>query len=197
MAKKKTDAQAPPKNEPTQWRSKIVGHGKVAASQLLANPFNHRRHPVKQRELVSASIDRVGIVKSIQVNRVTGRILDGHERVMQALSRGDGTLVDVEYVELSEEDEKKALLILDASREMAGIDNDRLDELVEQSALPDFFDDYVSGLVLSDSGPQKKFAVPLTKFLRVEVEIPDALEVQQGVSNVLKSMGLEAMVEVF
>jgi hypothetical protein len=185
------------KNEPAQWRSKIVGHGKVAADQLLANPFNHRLHPVKQRELVSASIDRVGIVKSIQVNRVTGRILDGHERVMQALSRGDGTLVDVEYVELSEEDEKKALLILDASREMAGIDNDRLDELVEQSALPDFFDDYVSGLVLSDSGPQKKFAVPLTKFLRVEVEIPDALQVQQGVSHVLKSMGLEAMVEVY
>ena len=194
MPKKKNASGA---NEPSKWRSKIVGHEKVAADQLLANPFNHRLHPLKQRELVSASISTVGIVKSIQVNRVTGHILDGHERVMQALSRGDDTLVDVEYVELSQEEEKKALLILDASREMAGIDNDRLSELVEQSALPDFFNDYVSGLVLSDSGPQKKFAVPLTKFLRVEVEIPDALEVQQGVSYVLESMGLEATVEVY
>ena len=180
-----------------QWQSKIVGHDRVPADQLLANPFNHRLHPVRQRELVNASIEAVGVVKSVQVNIVTGRILDGHERVMQALDRGDGTLVDVEYVELSEEDEKKALLILDASREMAGIDSERLSQLVDESKLPDFFSDYVCGLVLSDSGPQKQFAVPLTKFVRVEVEIVDAVAVQAGVAAVLESLGLTTKVEVY
>ena len=118
------------KNEPAQWRSKIVGHGKVAADQLLANPFNHRRHPQKQRDVVSASIQELGFIKSVIVNRLTGHIVDGHERVMQALGVGEETLIDVEYVELSPEDEKKALLILDASSELAELDASQLNLLV-------------------------------------------------------------------
>ena len=112
------------KNEPSKWQSKIVGHGKVPASQLLANPFNHRRHPEKQRQVVAASIEELGFIKSVIVNQLTGHIVDGHERVMQALGVGEETLVDVEYVELSPEDEKKALLILDASSELAEVDKE-------------------------------------------------------------------------
>ena len=112
------------KNEPSKWQSKIVGHGKVAASQLLANPFNHRRHPHKQREVVAASISELGFIKSVIVNQTTGHVLDGHERVMQAIGLGEDTLVDIEYVELSPEDEKKALLILDASSELAEVDKE-------------------------------------------------------------------------
>lgn len=41
---------------------------------------------------------------------------------MQAIGLGEDTLVDVEYVELSPEDEKKALLILDASSDLAEVD---------------------------------------------------------------------------
>ena len=118
------------KNEPSKWQSKIVGHGKVAASQLLANPFNHRRHPEKQRQVVAASIEELGFIKSVIVNQLTGHIVDGHERVMQALGVGDETLVDIEYVELSPEDEKKALLILDASSELAEIDSQSLQSLL-------------------------------------------------------------------
>jgi hypothetical protein len=189
--------EAMAKKKGMQWKSKIVGHDRVQAGQLLANPFNHRRHPEKQREVVSASIEELGFIKSVIVNRTTGHIIDGHERVMQALGIGEETLVDVEYVELSPDDEKKALLILDASREMAGIDNERLHDLVNESALPDFFDDYVKGLVLSDSGPQKKFAAPLTRFLRVEVEICDSDAVKQGLESVLNALGLQAAVEVY
>lgn len=122
------------KNEPSKWQSKIVGHGKVAASQLLANPFNHRRHPEKQRQVVAASIEELGFIKSVLVNRLTGHIVDGHERVMQALGVGEETEVDVEYVELSPEDEKKALLLLDASSELATVDASDLDALVSDCA---------------------------------------------------------------
>lgn len=110
------------KDKPAKWQSKIVGHAKVRADQLLANPRNHRRHPQKQREVVAASIEELGFCKSVIVNQQTGHIVDGHERVMQALGAGDGTLVDVEYVDLSEEDERKLLLILDASSELAEVD---------------------------------------------------------------------------
>ena len=130
MPKKASKQNASGRNEPSRWVSKIVGHEKVPASQLLANPFNHRKHPEKQRKVVAASIEELGFVKSVLVNRTTGRIIDGHERVMQALGVGDETLVDVEYVELSEEDEKKALLILDASSELAEVDACNLDELL-------------------------------------------------------------------
>ena len=131
MPKKKNASGA---NEPSKWRSKIVGHEKVQAGQLMANPFNHRRHPEKQRKVVAASINELGFIKSVIVNKVTGHIVDGHERVMQALGVGEETLVDVEYVELSPEDEKKALLVLDASSELAEVDASSLDQLVKDCA---------------------------------------------------------------
>lgn len=118
------------KNKPNKWQSRIVGHDKVRADQLLANPRNHRRHPQKQREVVAASIEELGFCKSVIVNQRTGYIVDGHERVMQALGAGDETLVDVEYVDLSEEDERKLLLILDASSELAEVDACDLEELL-------------------------------------------------------------------
>lgn len=113
-----------------RWESRIVGHDRVAAGQLLANPYNHRQHPKAQRDVVAASIEELGFVKSIIVNRRTGHIVDGHERAMQALGVGEDTLVDVEYVDLDEMEERKALLILDASSEMAKVDADLLRELV-------------------------------------------------------------------
>jgi hypothetical protein len=97
---------------------------------LLANPFNHRRHPDKQRKAVAASIREIGFVKSVIVNRTTGHVIDGHERIMQALAQGEDTMVDVEYVELSEEKEKLALLILDKTSELATVDNASLEALV-------------------------------------------------------------------
>jgi site-specific DNA-methyltransferase (adenine-specific) len=57
-------------------------------------------------------------------------VIDGHERIMQALAQGDDTMVDVEYVELSEEKEKLALLILDKTSELATVDNASLEALV-------------------------------------------------------------------
>lgn len=122
------------KNKQVQWKSKIVGHDRVPASQLLANPYNHRRHPQQQRDVVAASIGELGFIKSVIVNRTTGHIVDGHERVMQALGVSEETLVDVEYVELSPEDEKKALLILDASSELAEVDAADVNALVQECA---------------------------------------------------------------
>ena len=150
---KKKNASGP--NEPSKWRSKIVGHEKVQAGQLMANPFNHRRHPEKQRKVVAASIEELGFIKSVLVNKTTGHIVDGHERVMQALGVGEETLVDVEYVELSPEDEKKALLILDASSQLAGTDAECLDELLRSvqtsnDALGDWFIELAEAAKLID-----------------------------------------------
>ncbi len=60
-------------------------YGVRAADQFLANPSNPRIHPQKQRDAVAASIDTLGMISPVVVNRRTGYLIDGHERVMQAL----------------------------------------------------------------------------------------------------------------
>jgi hypothetical protein len=114
------------------WVSKIVAHAKVPASDLQANPANHRVHPNKQKAVLQASITELGFVKSVIVNRQTGLILDGHARVEQAMTENPGMLVDVEYVELTPDEERKALLILDASSSLATIDSSQLTQLVDE-----------------------------------------------------------------
>lgn len=144
-----------------KWKSSIVGHDKVRADQLLANPANHRRHPQKQRDIVAASIEELGFCKSVIVNKRTGNIVDGHERVMQALGVGDETLVDVEYVDLSEADERKLLLILDASSELAETDADSLDDLLRSvqtgsDALGEWFTELAESAGLVDADDERE-----------------------------------------
>lgn len=108
---------------PSDWRSKIIGHDKVDPETLIAHPDNFRVHPVAQREALAASIRELGYIRSVTVNVNTGHIVDGHERVMQALqlkaATGDDVLIDVEYVDLSPEQEKLALAIFDPISAMA------------------------------------------------------------------------------
>lgn len=117
------------------WRSRIVGHDSVDPEQLTGNPRNHRTHPQEQRVVVRDSIAEFGFVKSVLVNKTTGFIVDGHERVWQALEakQTDPTvMIDVEYVELSEGEEAAVLAILDASTDMAIVDPVKLDELLRE-----------------------------------------------------------------
>lgn len=113
------------------WTSRIVGHDRVDPATLIPHPHNPRTHPPEQREALTAAIEEVGFIRSVTVNRVTGHLIDGHERVWQAVHSGQPT-IDVEYVELSEEAERKALATLDRIGELAEIDPVRLDELLRQ-----------------------------------------------------------------
>ncbi len=113
----------------SQWQSRIVGHGRVAPDQLVANPHNFRSHPPEQRQALKDAIAEVGFLRSVTVNRVTGNLVDGHERVWQALT-SEQEFIDVEYVELTEDEEKKALLTLDPISEMARADAEKLGELM-------------------------------------------------------------------
>ena len=59
--------------------------------------------------------------------------MDGHERLWQALAAVEtnpDVRIDVEYVELSEAEEAKALAVLDATTELAEVDPIKLDELL-------------------------------------------------------------------
>jgi DNA modification methylase len=111
------------------WESKIVGHDRVAPDQLLAHPMNWRTHPQSQREALRAAIEELGYIRSVTVNKRTGNLVDGHERVWQALT-SEQPFIDVEYVDLSPEDELKALATMDPISELATVDKGKLDELL-------------------------------------------------------------------
>ena len=74
------------------WRNRIVGSGEEAPHQLLANPQNWRLHPAVQRNALRGSLDTVGWVQQVMVNRRTGFVVDGHARVEEALSRHETTV---------------------------------------------------------------------------------------------------------
>ena len=107
------------------WENRIVGFDPaVAADQLLANPLNHRCHPSEQSAMLRAALDELGWVSAVTVNTVSGCVVDGHLRVGEAVAAGES--VPVLYVELSEEEERKALAVFDAITDMATVDRDVL-----------------------------------------------------------------------
>ncbi len=110
--------------------NRIIGYGTKPADQFKANEFNYRTHPQKQRDAVQASLRELGWIGVVVENRQTGNLVDGHERVWQALAGNE----DVPYieVELSEDEEKLALAIFDPITYMAETDAGILDALLRE-----------------------------------------------------------------
>ncbi len=95
------------------WKSKIVGKIQwVDPRTLLPNEKNFRVHPDNQASALLGRIEDVGWIDIIKVNQNTGHIVDGHLRVRQAIEQGQ-PVVPVVYLDLTEEEEAKALLYLD------------------------------------------------------------------------------------
>lgn len=127
-----------PQKEPrSAWKNRIVGTGLVDATELLANPRNWRLHPDNQRAALDKVLDMVGWVQNVIVNRRTGFVIDGHLRADMAISKGEK--VPVQYVDLSPEEESLILATFDRLTAMAGVDSEKLSELVEDAseAFPD------------------------------------------------------------
>lgn len=119
-----------------QWRNRIVGEGLEAPDQLLANPFNWRVHPAFQQEALDGSLNEIGWIQRVIVNQRSGHVVDGHLRVSLAL-KYDEPAVPVLYVDLTEEEEQKALLVLDPISARAATDKVKLEELLQMASTED------------------------------------------------------------
>jgi hypothetical protein len=110
--------------------NRIIGYGTKPADQFLPNELNYRTHPQRQRDAVQASLRELGWIGVAVENRTTGRLIDGHERVWQALANNE----DVPFieVELTEEEERLALAIYDPITQMAKTDTVILDALLDE-----------------------------------------------------------------
>src|SRR5690606_28460585 len=83
------------------FKNRIIGYATKPADQFLFNELNYRKHPQRQRDAVNGSLRELGWIAAVIENVRTGRLVDGHERVWQALQKNE----DVPYlqVDLSEE----------------------------------------------------------------------------------------------
>lgn len=112
------------------WVNRIVDHGSADPSQLLAHPDNFAIHPLHQQRILEGALDRLGWIRPVIVNRVTGHVISGHLRVQLALRR-DETSIPVDYVELDPEEEAAVLATFDPIGLMAETRSDDLAALLE------------------------------------------------------------------
>lgn len=110
--------------------NRIVEYGEKAADQFTANPDNPRLHPQFQREVMAAALNELGWIAPVIENQNTGYLVDGHERVMQALLNND--LVPYVLVNLSPAEEALALATFDPIGELARYDNAQVNQLIAQ-----------------------------------------------------------------
>jgi ParB-like chromosome segregation protein Spo0J len=113
-----------------EWQNRIVGSGEVRVEEILAHPDNWRIHPKEQQDALLEVLGSVGWVQQIVINRTTGRLVDGHLRVLLADREGEET-VPALLVELTEEEERKVLATLDPIAALAVADKEKLTALLE------------------------------------------------------------------
>jgi hypothetical protein len=159
------------------WKNRIVREEWVDPNQLIANPFNVRVHSLKQRSLVEESLSEFGWIDRIIVNDNTGNVIDGHLRVSSALAKNID-VVPVVYVDLSEEEEKLAILLFDQLTSLASLDLDYMNEVladmnIENEPLRDFLEDIAEGkegdLNLEDPGEIEGLEVDLDEVCLIEI----------------------------
>lgn len=116
----------------SRWRNRIVGHADVPPKEITKNDKNWREHPVFQQESMQDTLDQIGWIQEIIVNKTTGRLIDGHLRLDLALKNNEPT-VPVKYVELTEDEENLALLTFDPIGAMATANLKALQKLQKES----------------------------------------------------------------
>lgn len=112
------------------FKNRIIGHGEKPASEFAFNPLNWRRHPDAQRNALTKILSTIGWVTGVIENQRTGNLIDGHARIEQALKDGDNSPVPFTKVDLSPEEEKQILLLLDPIGTMATTDEEMIRELM-------------------------------------------------------------------
>jgi ParB-like chromosome segregation protein Spo0J len=130
-----------------EWQNRIVDSGVVRVEEILAHPDNWRIHPKEQQDALLEVLGSVGWVQQIVINRTTGRLVDGHLRVLLADREGEET-VPALIVELTEEEERKVLATLDPIASLAVADKEKLTALLED--IPSLADEPALRAMLSD-----------------------------------------------
>lgn len=111
------------------WKNNIVEMGEKLASEFAPNPKNFRTHPEHQKKAMRASLDESGWIAPVIENIRTGNLIDGHERVEQALANGNAKVPFIR-IDVSEQEEGKIIASLDPIGALAEIDQNILADVL-------------------------------------------------------------------
>lgn len=112
-----------------KWKSRVVGREDVDPRKLKDNPLNWRIHGEHQQRTMRDAMETIGVIDDIIVNKRTGNIIDGHGRKELAIANEEPT-VGVLYVDLSPQEERLALAMINPMAELAATDPEKLGKLL-------------------------------------------------------------------
>lgn len=109
-----------------------LDRGVARIDDLVPLPTNAKVRRIKKtnREALAASVARFGLVQDVIVNRRTGHIVGGHQRLDVAKAAGEAE-VPVTWVDLDETEEMALALVLNSAG-VAGEFTSHVDEVVAQ-----------------------------------------------------------------
>ncbi|HOD53472.1 MAG TPA: DNA modification methylase [Candidatus Cloacimonadota bacterium] len=113
--------------ERKEWRNRIVESGEIDLSEILFNKNNWKIHPREQYEAVLGSMEEIGWVQVLTINKTTGNLVDGHLRALLGAREGQKK-APCNWIEVSEEEEIKILIMLDPLAGMSIPDKSKLAE---------------------------------------------------------------------
>ena len=111
------------------WQSRIVSHGALSLDDVLFHDLNWRIHTKEQQAALKTVLDTVGWVQDCIVSANSGKLLDGHLRVILAERNGE-TEVPCVFVDVTAEEERIILASLDTITGMAATDDEKLGDLL-------------------------------------------------------------------
>ena len=134
----------------SNYKNRIIGNGTENPKNILANPKNWRVHTEYQRASLKGVLEEIGWVQQVIINKNTGHLIDGHLRVETALKNKE-TEVPVIYVDLTENEEKIALAVIDPIAALATTNQDGLNQLLSEiEARNDSLQDFLDTLLVED-----------------------------------------------
>ncbi|MDO4558092.1 MAG: hypothetical protein Q4C47_03915 [Planctomycetia bacterium] len=169
------------KSSPYPIRNRVKELRHVRAGDLRENPLNWRTHPVRQRRLLSGILQEIGYADALIARELPDgglELIDGHLRAETTPEMEVPVLV----VDLSEEESRRLLLVLDPVSAIAETDESKLESLVcsldfEDEELRRFVESGYSGAyeesVPASTESPEKVDHPIPECFQVVAECPD------------------------
>jgi hypothetical protein len=157
-----------------QIRDRVKELRRVAAGELRPNPRNWRTHPDAQRNALRGVLADVGYADALLARELEDgslELVDGH---LRAETTPD-VVVPVLVLDVTQEEADKILLTLDPLAGLAGVDQERLAELLSSTkfASPQL-EELLNDLARQSAETLDAINEPIE---RPEVDIPEAFQV--------------------
>jgi ParB-like chromosome segregation protein Spo0J len=154
-------------------RDRVKELRRVPASDLRPNPRNWRTHPERQRDALRGALAEVGYADALLARELEDgslELVDGH---LRAETTPDA-VVPVLVLDVTREEADKILLTLDPLAGLAGVDDERLAELL---ASTEFASPHVTEMLAEVARNAAELEAELAETDRPEVTIPEAWQV--------------------